>query len=84
MLHVQKLNVSTWFDGSEVVGIWQSGYRHEKWCMKLQMADWQPIPKVYRLAHEAERRTSSAISTIPGAGAKALPPGHSEAPASVS
>ena len=56
VLHFPKLNVSTWFDGSEIVGIWHWGYRGEKWTMKLKPADWQPLPEVYRRAREAEKQ----------------------------
>lgn len=56
VLHFPKLNVSTWFDGSEVVGIWHWGYRQEKWTMKLKPADWQPLPEVYKRTREAEKQ----------------------------
>lgn len=56
VVHFPKLNVSTWFDGSQVVGIWHWGFRQEKWTMKLKPADWQPLPEVYRLAREAEKQ----------------------------
>ncbi len=54
VLHFPQLNVSTWFDGSEVVGIEHWGFRRPQWCMKVKPADWQPLPVVYRLAHEAQ------------------------------
>lgn len=58
VLHFAKLNVSCWFEGSEIVGIWHWGYRREKWTMKLKPADWQPLPEVYRLAREAEKQAA--------------------------
>ena len=55
-MHFPNLNVSTWFDWSEVVGIWHWGFRQDKWFMKLRPADWQPLPEVYRKAREAEKQ----------------------------
>lgn len=55
-LHFPKLNVSCWFDGSDVVAIAHWGYRGEKWCMKLKPADWQPLPEVYRREREREQQ----------------------------
>ncbi|PBB79081.1 hypothetical protein CK218_22285 [Mesorhizobium sp. WSM3879] len=52
VLHHPKLNVSTWFDGSELVAIAHWGYRGEKWCMKKPPADHPPLPEVYRLERE--------------------------------
>ena len=52
MLNFPKLNVSCWFDGSDLVGIQHWGYRPEKWCMKLKPKDWTPLPEVYRLERE--------------------------------
>ena len=52
VLHFAKLNVSCWFDGSELVAIEHWGYRGEKWPMKLKPAGWVPLPEVYRLARE--------------------------------
>lgn len=53
MLHFPKLNVTCWFDGSELVGIEHWGYREQQWTMRKQPADWQPMPAGYRT--EAER-----------------------------
>ncbi|QKC83955.1 hypothetical protein [Mesorhizobium sp. NZP2077] len=53
-LHFAKLNVTCWFDGSDLVGIEHWGFRHAKWTMKVKPADWQPLPEVYRLAREAK------------------------------
>lgn len=53
VLHWPKLNVSTWFDGSELCGIEHWGYREHKWCMRKPPADWQPMPDGYRQAAEA-------------------------------
>lgn len=54
-LHFAKLNVSCWFDGSELVAIEHWGYRRPKWTMKLKPKDWVPLPEVYRLAREEEQ-----------------------------
>lgn len=58
VLRFPKLNVSCWFDGSELVAIEHWGYRRPQWCMKHRPADWQPLPDVYRL--ERERAAGSA------------------------
>lgn len=58
VLHFAKLNVSCWFDGSDLVGIEHWGYRDQKWCMKKKPADWQPLPEVYRLAREEEKQAA--------------------------
>jgi hypothetical protein len=58
VLHFAKLNVSCWFDGSDIVGIEHWGYRREKWCMKLKPAGWQPLPEVYRLARKQEQQAA--------------------------
>jgi hypothetical protein len=55
-LHFPKLNVSCWFDGSELVGIAHWGYRGEKWTMKMKPSDWQPLPEKYRLDREREQQ----------------------------
>ncbi|MER8808119.1 hypothetical protein [Mesorhizobium australicum] len=54
-LHFAKLNVSCWFDGSDLVAIEHWGYRRPKWCMKHKPKDWQPLPEVYRKAREEEQ-----------------------------
>ncbi|OBQ75335.1 hypothetical protein [Mesorhizobium erdmanii] len=59
-LHFAKLNVSCWFDGSDLVGIVHWGYRGEKWCVKLKPKDWQPLPEEYRL--ERERLQQEALA----------------------
>jgi hypothetical protein len=53
VLHFAKLNVSTWFDGSEIVGIEHWGYREPKWTMRITPADWEPMPAGYRAAAES-------------------------------
>jgi hypothetical protein len=45
VLHFPKLNVSCWFDGSDLVGIEHWGFRRPQWCMKNKPADWQPRPR---------------------------------------
>jgi hypothetical protein len=52
VLHFPKLNVSCWFDGSNLVAIEHWGFRRPQWCMKRKPADWQPLPDVYRLERE--------------------------------
>lgn len=52
-LHFPKLNVSVWFDGSEMVGIEHWGFREPKWTMRLPPSDWQPMPAGYRAAAES-------------------------------
>lgn len=52
-LHFPKLNVTVWFDGSDLVGIEHWGASGQQWCMKRPTADWQPAPAGYR--EEAER-----------------------------
>lgn len=47
-LHFPKLNVTVWFDGSDLVGIEHWGFRPAKWTMKLQPADWSPPPPGHR------------------------------------
>ena len=59
MLNFPKLNVSCWFDGSELVGIQHWGFRTEQWCMRLKPKDWQPLPECYRL--ERERAQQEAL-----------------------
>ena len=58
VLHHPQLNTSTWFDGSDLVGIEHWGYRRLQWCMKLKPADWQPLPEVYRKAREQEQEAA--------------------------
>ncbi|RUU27758.1 hypothetical protein [Mesorhizobium sp. M6A.T.Ce.TU.016.01.1.1] len=58
VLHFAKLNVSCWFDGSDLVGIEHWGFRRAQWCMKLKPADWRPLPEVYRLAREQEQQAA--------------------------
>ncbi|SFO87905.1 hypothetical protein SAMN03159463_03152 [Mesorhizobium sp. NFR06] len=55
-LHFPKLNVSCWFDGSELVAIAHWGFCGEKWCMKRPPADHPPLPEIYRLERERERQ----------------------------
>jgi hypothetical protein len=52
VLHFPKLNVSCWFDGSDLVAIEHWGFRRPQWTMKRKAADWQPLPEVYRLERE--------------------------------
>ncbi|TSE07573.1 hypothetical protein C1D09_018755 [Mesorhizobium intechi] len=59
-LHFAKLNVSCWFDGSDLVGIAHWGYRGEKWTMKNKPADWQPLPEEYRLERERVQQEATA------------------------
>jgi hypothetical protein len=56
VLHFPKLNVSCWFDGSDLVGIEHWGFRRAQWTMKAKPADWEPLPEVYRLERERERQ----------------------------
>ncbi|QKC83615.1 hypothetical protein EB232_20250 [Mesorhizobium sp. NZP2077] len=56
VLHFAKLNVSCWFDGSDLVAIEHWGFRGEKWCMRQKPADWQPLPEAYRKAREAQKK----------------------------
>ncbi|MEO3385118.1 hypothetical protein [Mesorhizobium sp. CAU 1741] len=51
-LHFPKLNVTVWFDGSDLVGIEHWGYREHKWTMKKPPANWEPMPAGYREAAE--------------------------------
>ncbi|SJM33116.1 hypothetical protein BQ8482_340012 [Mesorhizobium delmotii] len=51
-LHFAKLNVTVWFDGSELVGIEHWGYRPAQWCMRKAPADWEPMPAGHRQAAE--------------------------------
>lgn len=53
VLHFPKLNVSVWFDGSDMVGLEHWGYRDVKWCMRLPPADWQPMPPDHRVRAES-------------------------------
>lgn len=53
MLHFAKLNVTCWFDGSQLVGIEHWGFRDQQWTMRKPGPDWQPMPPGYR--QEAER-----------------------------
>ncbi|RUW92058.1 hypothetical protein [Mesorhizobium sp. M7A.F.Ca.US.010.02.1.1] len=55
VLHFAKLNVSCWFDGSDLVAIEHWGFRRPKWTMKNKPRDWQPLPEVYRIAREEEQ-----------------------------
>lgn len=55
VLHFAKLNVSCWFDGSDLVAIDHWGCRRPKWTMKNKPKDWQPLPEVYHLAREEEQ-----------------------------
>ncbi len=60
VLHFPKLNVSCWFDGSDLVGIEHWGYRRPQWTMKKPPADHPPLPEVYRI--ERERVKQEAIN----------------------
>lgn len=63
-LHFPKLNVTVWFDGSDLVGIEHWGYRQEKWTIKEPSADWKPMPEGYReAAEEASRLWNQKIPT---------------------
>ncbi|RWL16571.1 MAG: hypothetical protein EOR57_27940 [Mesorhizobium sp.] len=55
-LHFAKLNVSCWFDGSDLVGIEHSGYRSAQWCMNQKPADWQPLPAAFRAERAREKQ----------------------------
>lgn len=55
-LHFPKLNVTVWFDGSEMVGLEHWGYRREQWCMKKLPADHPPMP-----AELVQRRQQEAV-----------------------
>lgn len=57
-MHFAKLNVSCWFDGSQLVGIEHLGFRRPKWCMRLKPKDWQPLPEVFRLEREREKEAT--------------------------
>jgi hypothetical protein len=59
VLHFPKLNVSCWFDGSDLVGIEHWSFRRAQWCMKNKPADWQPLPEVYRLERERVRQEAT-------------------------
>ncbi|RJT28119.1 hypothetical protein D3227_35070 [Mesorhizobium waimense] len=52
VLHFPKLNVSVWFDGSQMVGLEHWGFREPKWCMRIPPSDWKPMPAGYRLESE--------------------------------
>lgn len=52
-LHFPKLNVSVYFDGSDLVGIEDWGSNPPRWCMKKPPGDWTPRPPGY--LEEAER-----------------------------
>lgn len=52
-LHFANLNVTVWFDGSDLVAIEHWGFRDPKWCMKNPPAGWQPMPAGYHEAAEA-------------------------------
>jgi hypothetical protein len=60
--HFPKLNVSWWFDGSDLVGIEHWGFRRARWTMKAKAAGWEPLPEVYRLERERERQEIFAKS----------------------
>lgn len=49
-LHFPKLNVTVWFDGSDLVGVEHWGYRRQQWTMKKPAADWRQLPLGYREA----------------------------------
>lgn len=51
-IHFPKLNVTCWFDGSELVGIEHWGFRTKQWTMRKKPADWSPPPPGYREAAE--------------------------------
>jgi hypothetical protein len=52
-LHFPKLNVTVWFDGSEMVGLEHWGYRRSQWCMRKPPADHPPMPEeVVRLRQQ--------------------------------
>ncbi|WP_172370963.1 hypothetical protein [Mesorhizobium sp. NZP2234] len=52
VLHFAKLNVTVWFDGSQMVGLEHWGFRDPKWTMRLPPDDWLPMPAGYRAAAE--------------------------------
>jgi hypothetical protein len=51
-LHFPKLNVTCWFNGSELVGIEHWGFRPKQWTMRKKPADWTPRPAGYLEAAE--------------------------------
>jgi hypothetical protein len=53
VLHFPKLNVTVWFDGSELVRIKYWDIACPSGCMRLPPADWRPMPAGYR--HDAEQ-----------------------------
>lgn len=57
-LHFPKLNVTCWFDGSDLVGIEHWGYRRPQCCMRKPPPDWQPMPAGYRERAEATWRVA--------------------------
>lgn len=67
-LHFPKLNVTVWFDGSELVGIEHWGCRPKQWTMRKPPADWQPMPadymadaeRVWRAWHQAHGTLAAA------------------------
>ncbi|WP_095087613.1 hypothetical protein [Mesorhizobium sophorae] len=75
-LHFPKLNVSVWFDGSEMVELEHWGFREPKWCMRLPPADWQPMPQGYRAAAEAVWQAWQAREGLTG---QSVPDGNAKA-----
>ncbi|RUX03504.1 hypothetical protein EOA27_30975 [Mesorhizobium sp. M2A.F.Ca.ET.037.01.1.1] len=61
-LHHPKLNTTTYWDGSTLVGLDHWGYRGEKWCMRKPPADHPPLPEVYR--RERERAQQEALDRV--------------------
>ncbi|TPJ46848.1 hypothetical protein [Mesorhizobium sp. B2-7-1] len=62
VLHFPQLNVSCWFDGSEMVGLDHWGYRRAQWTMKKPPADHPPVPEAIK--RERERAHQEALDRI--------------------
>ncbi|TGQ08996.1 MULTISPECIES: hypothetical protein [unclassified Mesorhizobium] len=61
-LHHPKLNTTTYWDGSTLVGLEHWGYRGEKWTMKKPPANHPPLPEVYK--REREREQQEALDRV--------------------
>lgn len=62
VLHFPKLNISVWFDGSEMCGLEHWGFRRAQWCMRKPPADHPPLPEAIK--REREREQQEALDRI--------------------
>lgn len=61
-VHFPLLNVTVWFDGSEMCGLEHWGFRRAQWTMKKPPADHPPLPDKFK--RERERAHQEALDRV--------------------